>query len=152
MCDFDACLAGGTCGNLPVNSKYPQKTMSTNVILGNMLLTAQNVAGARWQCKCCHRRRCNYFYLLLLALLLLCGCCCFCGWLCTLYLFWPFPQPTQQGDNKCFSPALSLFGATKNACDFEGDLKAINRFCPLAAAATRPITRRFCIKFAWVGL
>lgn len=45
MCDFDACLACGTCGNLPVNSKYPQKTMSTNVILGNMLLTAQNVAG-----------------------------------------------------------------------------------------------------------
>lgn len=71
------CLCG-TCGNLPVNSKYPQKTMSTNMILGNMLLTAQNVAGARWQCKCCHRRRCNYFYLLLL-LQLLCGCCCFCG-------------------------------------------------------------------------
>lgn len=46
MCDFDACLPCGTCGNLPVNNKYPQKTMSTNVILSNMLLTAQNVAGA----------------------------------------------------------------------------------------------------------
>lgn len=45
-------------------------------------------------------------------------------------------------------PLSHFLGATKNACDFEGDLKAINRFCPLAAAATRPITRRFCIKFA----
>jgi len=33
-----------TC-NLPVNSKYPQKTINTSVILGNMLLTnAVNVA------------------------------------------------------------------------------------------------------------